>query len=77
MWDLAVADLDQDGNDDIVTLELLADIFRLRLLNNKFHCDDTSWDTCVANLIQKIRDPVKITQFRPIAIAPVPAAGAS
>ena len=26
MWDLAVADLDGDGNDDIVTLELLADI---------------------------------------------------
>ncbi|MEC8789444.1 MAG: VCBS repeat-containing protein, partial [Candidatus Thermoplasmatota archaeon] len=26
MWDLAVADLNGDGNDDIVTLELLADI---------------------------------------------------
>jgi len=26
MWDLAVADLNKDGNDDIVTLELLADL---------------------------------------------------
>jgi hypothetical protein len=26
MWDLAVADLNEDGNDDIVTLELLADL---------------------------------------------------
>ena len=26
MWDLAVADLDKDGDDDIVTLELLADL---------------------------------------------------
>ena len=26
MWDPAVADLNGDGNDDIVTLELLADI---------------------------------------------------
>ena len=30
MWDLAVADLDGDGNDDIVTLELLADIKQQR-----------------------------------------------
>jgi hypothetical protein len=32
MWDLAVADLDQDGNDDIVTLELLADVKNQRVM---------------------------------------------
>ena len=32
MWDLAVADLDQDGNDDIVTLELLADLKQQRVV---------------------------------------------
>lgn len=32
MWDLAVADLDQDGNDDIVTLELLADLKNQRVV---------------------------------------------
>ena len=32
MWDLAVADLDGDGNDDIVTLELLADIKNQRVV---------------------------------------------
>jgi hypothetical protein len=32
MWDLAVADLDGDGNDDIVTLELLADLKNQRVV---------------------------------------------
>ena len=32
MWDLAVADLDKDGNDDIVTLELLADLKNQRVV---------------------------------------------
>ncbi len=32
MWDLAVADLDDDGNDDIVTLELLADLKQQRVV---------------------------------------------
>ena len=32
MWDLAVADLNGDGNDDIVTLELLADIKTQRVV---------------------------------------------
>lgn len=32
MWDLAVADLDEDGNDDIVTLELLADLKNQRVV---------------------------------------------
>ena len=32
MWDLAVADLDGDGNDDIVTLELLADLKQQRVV---------------------------------------------
>ncbi|MGB1992068.1 MAG: FG-GAP repeat domain-containing protein, partial [Candidatus Poseidoniaceae archaeon] len=32
MWDLAVADLNGDGNDDIVTLELLADLKNQRVV---------------------------------------------
>ena len=35
MWDLAVADLDGDGNDDIVTLELLADLKQQRVVTYK------------------------------------------
>ena len=50
MWDLAVADLDGDGNDDIVTLELLADIKNQRVVTYMGPINSQTQTTNILNL---------------------------
>ena len=56
---------------DVDVLDLLADVFRLRLLGHHSEHYDDSWKVCVANLVAKVKRPETIKQFRPIAILPV------
>ena len=50
MWDLAVAELDGDGNDDIVTLELLADIKNQRVVTYMGPINSQTQTTNILNL---------------------------
>ncbi len=56
---------------DIDILHLIADAFRLRLLNHKSEDQEKVWDEIFINLIPKMRHPKTIRDFRPIAILPV------
>ena len=56
---------------DTESLDVLADAFRLRLINHPSEVNDDSWQCCVANLVAKVPRPTFAKQFRPIAILPV------
>lgn len=55
---------------DVECLDVLADIFRFRLINHPSELTEKAWRSCVANLIAKIQRPLTIAQLRPIAILP-------
>ena len=56
---------------DIDILHLIADVFKLRILNHSSEDDEQAWDQVLLNLIQKKVNPITIKDFRPIAILPV------
>ncbi|CAK0878369.1 unnamed protein product, partial [Prorocentrum cordatum] len=60
-----IACLDED------TFEVLADVFRLRLLNHVSEADETSWERVVVQCILKKDEPTHPSKLRPITIIPV------
>ena len=67
--DLVVAEMLQSLDDDI--LDVLADLFKLRLINHTSEDSAEAWAMQNQNLIKKKVKAVQILQFRPIAILPV------
>jgi hypothetical protein len=58
-------DLDHD------VLNIIAGVFRARILNHATEDDNTSWDEFCVQLLQKKASAVTIKHFRPISIVPV------
>ncbi len=56
---------------DIDILHLIADAFKLRILNHVSEKEEMAWEHIFLNLIPKIVNPGTIKDFRPIAIIPV------
>ncbi len=56
---------------DIDILHLIADAFRLRILNHSSERGERAWEYVFLNLIPKILQSKTIKDFRPIAILPV------
>ena len=67
--DLLVAEMLLGLDDDI--MELLACVFRERLLNNDHASLDSSWNSHRVNLLKKKLFQYRVRDFRPIALLPV------
>eukprot|EP00973_Karenia_brevis_P022841 3142199-Karenia_brevis.AAC.1 len=67
--DLLVVEMLKELDADL--LEVLASVFRSRLLNNQASSNDESWDQHLVRLLKKKDFKNRVHQFRPITVLPV------